>query len=80
MIAINLEQEVSTTQAGYIQNRCTRDHLFNLINLIHKHNEMTLEYNALLITQMDLTVTVTIICGKNPKRHELLPRTTISIP
>ena len=32
-------EEVSKTQAGYMNNRGTKDHLFNLATLIQKHND-----------------------------------------
>mgnify|MGYP002042348569 CR=1 FL=1 len=35
-----LEKEVSRTQAGFMKNRGTRDHLLNLSTLLQKHNEM----------------------------------------
>ena len=34
-----IAEEISNTQAGYMKNRGTRDHLFNLTNLIQKHND-----------------------------------------
>ena len=34
-----LDVEVSDTQAGFRKNRGTRDHLFNLANIIQKHND-----------------------------------------
>ena len=37
---VKIEEEVSDTQAGFKKNRRTRDHLFYLVTLIQKHNEL----------------------------------------
>ena len=48
-LVTKLEREVSVTQAGYMKNRGTRDHLFNLITLIQKHNEMNIDLRICFI-------------------------------
>ena len=48
-LSAKIEEEVSKTQAGYMKNRGTRDHLVNLITLIQKHNDHNIDLRICFI-------------------------------
>ena len=44
-----LEEEVSNTQAGFMKNRGTRDHIFNLKMIIQKYREVNTDLHTCFI-------------------------------
>ena len=48
-LSTKIEEEISNTQAGYMKNRGTRDHLFNLTTLLQKHNDHNIDLRICFI-------------------------------